>query len=199
MIRLLMGLLLVSGVEIDAQPAEAAPTTPAPVAPAPASEALVERFMAALPEAQRLNRVDRTADRQELDRLGAMNQGRADDIRPILEEFAACASAARNKAIADVLRRAARQLGEEKLGRLIQFYEREDVAALREMMAQGTAALSDAQRAEAARIAATYPVAEFADLLEPGPTLWRADFMREEGRCAATRDAALERAGLRTR
>src|SRR5687767_6744501 len=90
-----------------------AATDPAPSEPAvaPASDALVDRFMAVIPDAASLDRIDRTADPIELDRLHALNPGRLDEIRRVLEEHAGCISPIRNAQTRNMLRSVVRQLG----------------------------------------------------------------------------------------
>ena len=188
MIPILAALLLVA-------------TDPAPVgAPSPA---LVDRFMAALPDAHRLSEVDRTADPAELARLSRLNPGKADAIRPVLEAYAACASPINNAISESGLRFAAQQLGSAKLEQLIRFYEGEDVRRVVALTAQmgpgGT--LPPAEQAELERILAAYPLAEFNALLTGGmPEFFAAqtDRIAALDRCTEAKEAALARLDVDT-
>ena len=174
--------------------------------PAPAeapSPALVDRFMAAIPDAHRLSQVDGTADTAELARLSRLNPGKAEAIRPVLEAYAECASPINNAISESGLRFAARQLGQAKLEQLIRFYEGEDfrrVVALTERMQPG-GTLPSAEQAELERILATYPLAEFNALLTGGmPEFFAAqtDRIAALDRCTEAKDAALARLDVDT-
>ena len=136
---------------------------PAAQGAATAGEALIDRFMAVIPDAQRLNRVDRTPNPEELAHLTRLNPGRDGDIGPVLAEHKACESIASNAATESLLRGIARRLDEDKLGRLIQFYEGDDLRNFEALMSRsnGGATPSDADRAELERIMAAYPLMEY--------------------------------------
>jgi hypothetical protein len=169
-----------------------------PAAAAPASEALIDRFMAVIPDSAGLDRIDRTADPLELDRLAALNPDRIDEIMPVLEAHAACVSPIRNARARSGLRLVARQLGEARLSRLIQFYEGEDFRTVDRLMARGEEALSAAEREQVQNILAAYPLAEFTEAMSPlNPAFWEEDPFAAEAPCLATRNAALTRLGLR--
>ena len=89
-------------------------------------EALADRLIAALPDSEAVYAVDRTADPVELAQLEAANPGRTEEIRPILENHAACEAAMRIAMTRRGLSRLVAQMGAEKVGRLIAFYEGED-------------------------------------------------------------------------
>src|SRR5262245_39921410 len=105
--------------------------------PGPASEAVVDRFIAVLPDTQRLARVDRSADAAELERLSQLNPGREADVRRLLEDQAGCAGAARNGEMNRTLRAVARQLGDEKVLRMIRFYEGGDMPIFGRLVEKG--------------------------------------------------------------
>jgi hypothetical protein len=177
----------------------AASTEPATSAPPP-TEAQIERFIAALPDSDRLDQVDRTADPRELERLGALNPDRADAIRPVLEEFAGCTGPVENRLYVHMLRVVARTLGAEKLDRLVTFYEREDIAALDPIInrASSGATLSPAEQAEVERIMAAYPLADFAaEMMSFNPDFFDDALMAEMTRCEQARDASFARLGVR--
>ncbi|MGZ8349261.1 MAG: hypothetical protein ACXWU2_04465 [Allosphingosinicella sp.] len=167
-------------------------------APAPSSEALVDQFLRVIPDAELFNRVDRTADPTELQRLGQFNPGRTDDIRPVLETYAGCVGPPRNRMTVHVLRTVARGIGDEKLRRLIAFYQSPDAATLNRL-ASRTTTLSAAEQAEIERITSAYPLAEFAAAMRPNnPAFWQQDQVAEILRCDGERDQAFARLGLRT-
>jgi hypothetical protein len=96
----------------------------APAAPPP--EALVDRFIAILRDVAAASVVDRTPDPEELERLTALNPARGGEVRRVLEDVRACASATENQTALSVMRRAARSLGAANLERLIAFYQSAD-------------------------------------------------------------------------
>ena len=165
------------------------------------SEATIERFLAALPNADRLEAGEPAADPAELERLGALNPGRIDEIRPVLERFEACTAPISRAGTRRVLRSIARQLGEEKVAQLIAFYEGEDFVRLDALMArtgQGATASAEEQ-AEMEQIMAAYPLNEFMQALQPSnPLFWQDESMAEIIACHERRDQALERLGVRT-
>jgi hypothetical protein len=94
----------------------------------------------------------------------------------------------------------ARQLGDEKLGRLIAFYEGEDKARLNALMARTSQGetLPAADEAELERIMSAYPLTEFAEAFNPfNPALWQEEPLAEITRCENRRDEAFARLGLR--
>ena len=178
-----------------------AATEPVPAeAPSPA---LVERFMAAIPDAQRLSQVDGTADPAELARLSRLNPGKAEAIRPVLEAYAACSSPINNAISEAGLRFAAQQLGRAKLEQLIRFYEGEDfrrLAALTPRLEAGQTPTA-ADQAELERILAAYPLAEFNTILTVGmPEFFasQTDRIAALDRCTEAKDAALARLDVDT-
>jgi hypothetical protein len=176
---------------------------PAEAPTAPASEALVERFMTVIPEADRLNQVDRAADPQELARLGRLNAGRSDEIRPVLEAFAACQSPINNELARTGLRAVARSLGDARLSRLIAFYQSDDFRRLDAIVQRANRgeSMTAADEVEAARIMEAYSVADFNATMERVLTetyLARQDEMAALTRCEEEKRAALERLGIDT-
>ena len=173
----------------------------APAGAAPAGEALIDRFMAVIPDAQRLNQVDRTPSPDELAHLNSLNPGRDGDFGPILAEHKACESVASNAATESLLRGIARRFDEAKLGRLIQFYEGEDFRNFDALMrrSNGGATPSDADRAELERIMAAYPLMEYHEGFQAAYFTLFEDptFITALDRCSETKRAAFARLGLR--
>ena len=98
------------------------------------------------------------------------------------------------------LSRLAAQMGAEKVGRLIAFYEGEDFgrfAALTTRLEQGEG-LSTDEQAELDRIGAAYPVYEFAERMQTDLPSAMADAITFDARsrCGDEKAAALERLGL---
>ena len=169
----------------------------------PASEVQVERFLAAIPDADQLHRIDRSPDPIELARLGGFNPGREDEIEPVLEAFAACSSPIANAMGLDGLRFIARGLGSEKLGQLISFYEGDDFrrfSALAPRVAAGET-LAPPEQAEFDRIMAGYPLEDFNRAMQDQMPEFFASQTERMGaidRCRADKDAALARLGVDT-
>jgi hypothetical protein len=176
---------------------------PNPAPAEPPSEALVDRFMTAIPDADRLEQMDRTADPAELERLSRLNSGKTDEIRPVLEAYAACASPINNEIGRSGLRFAAQQLGRAKLEQLIRFYEGEDFrrfAALGSRLEAGET-LAPAEQAELDRIMAAYPLAELnAQLMFGMPEYFAAhtEWLAALDRCTDQKQAELARLDIET-
>ena len=139
------------------------PSRPRPTA-APAGEALVDRFMAVIPDAQRLNQVDRTPNPEELAHLNRLNPGReatSDSYWPSTRP----ANPTGRRTPPPRASFAGLPAGStrHKLGRLIQFYEGDDFRNFEALMrrSNGGATPSDADRAELERIMAAYPLMEY--------------------------------------
>ena len=167
------------------------------------SPELVERFLAALPDAGRLDRVERSADPAELERLTRLNPGREDDIRPVLEAHAACASPFQNAIARAALRRAAERLERADLERMLQFYHSEDLGRLDALGARLGAGetLGAADQAELDRIVAAYPVMAFAEAMQremSAVVVAHAGPMEAISRCDGEKQAALQGLGVDT-
>lgn len=166
----------------------------------PAGEALIDRFMLVIPGADRIEQADLAPDPVEIERLTGLNPDHGDDVREVLAEFARCSAPARVQLRESGLRMVARQLGDEKLGRLIAFYESEDMARFDALMARTSQGetLSAGDQAELERIMTAYPLTEFAEAFNPfNPALWQEVPLAEITRCENSRDEAFARLGLR--
>ncbi|WP_146150922.1 hypothetical protein [Allosphingosinicella deserti] len=161
------------------------------------ADPLVERFLAVLPEADSLHVIERNADPAALARLVALNPGKDNQIRLILEEHSACSSAANNRLSERLLRNVARDLGPAKLQKMIDFYQSSDVARadlLFGRLERGET-LSDAEQGEADRIIARYPLEDFTRQMGSLQlsALDDRDFAAELAACESARDSTLAR------
>ncbi|HEX8064614.1 MAG TPA: hypothetical protein VF535_15545, partial [Allosphingosinicella sp.] len=110
----------------QAQSASAQPAQPAQAAP---SEALIDRFIAILPDREQIDSVDSEIDAGELKTLVALNPGKEAQVRSILQvNLTSCTGPAISAGTLRMLRTVARGLGAEKLQRLVAFYEGPDFA-----------------------------------------------------------------------
>jgi hypothetical protein len=166
---------------------------------APPSEALVDRFMAALPPDRRA--LPTAPSAEEVERLEALNPGKSAEIRPILEAYQACAAAESKTQALALLRDVARALGEAKLLRLTSFYEGPDYlafAALGDRISKG-ADVSAAEKAEFERLVAEYPLNDFRDTMMKVAMDDAAKLGASEkfAKCSAASKQAFDRNGLR--
>lgn len=136
--------------------------TQAAPAQAPVPEALIDRFVASLPDALLSRTADRTADPAQLARLTELNPGRADEIRPILEVYQTCMTTVVNAATDAAFRDMAQRLGSAKVARLTAFYQGPDFLLFKAMVDRTDKgeSLSDAETATIARVMAEYPIPE---------------------------------------
>lgn len=184
------------------QPATAQPLkmerVPAPPAP---SEALVERFLAVLPDREQLSAVDTEIDAAELARLVALNPGKEAQLRPILQANLACTAPAISAGTLRMLRTVGRNLGAEKLQKLVAFYEGPDYAAFGTLAARmdGNADPTAADKAALAKYMETYPLQAFLDQMNRAGETIAADqvFMTAAMKCASEQVEALTAAGLK--
>jgi hypothetical protein len=134
------------------------------------SDALIERFISVTPESRRLRSVDRTPDPGWLEVYSRLNPGREDEIRAILGEAQACFSEARNRALLDMMKDAARGLGEHRLNRLIELFTGPDFEQLKPIMLRldNGDTLSPAESAELERLKQAYPIMDYYRALNRG-------------------------------
>lgn len=187
--ELMLAALLVAGQDAP----------PAPPAPAPASEAQVDRFLAVLPGHERLEQTDFDVDPAELERLGTLNPNHVDEIRGALDSYADCAGLANARLSTHIMRTVARALGDEKLGRMVAFYEHEDLAVLGPLMDRAGRgdSLSAAEQAEVDRIRTAYPIEDFGrEMTSFNPAFLDEPLLSAINACEQARDAAFERIGV---
>lgn len=186
------GLIVAALAAFAGQAAAQAPMPPAP-------EALVDRYMAALP--QNLDAINRGRGEDEVARLLQVNPGGAEaDVRAAVDAWQACFSGMLNANTEGAIRAAVRAMGAEKLTRLIRFYTGPDHAAFGAIVeADERGEMTDAHRADRQRIYDTYPVLEFSESFNAALDRARSDetFQQEARRCRGIEVALLERRGLR--
>jgi hypothetical protein len=178
------------------QPGPAQPPTPAP------SEALVERLLAVLPDRAEIDAVDAEVDPAELSALAALNPGKEAQVRSILEANLACSGEAISAGTLRMLRTVARDLGEAKVKRLVEFYEGPDYAAFAALgLRMGAAAEPSAEdQAAMAKLLEAYPLQAWLDRLNGAQEIIAADegFLSAAMKCAERQMNALEAAGLKS-
>ena len=165
----------------------------------PAEEALVDRFMAAIPPERNSAREEFEA--QVLAAFEAANPGREAEVRRLIEAEAACVAPLEAELSRATLREVARGLGDDTLARLIAFYESADFDRMEALgrRAEGGAALSEGERADLSAIMIRYPLEAFnqamlahsADLIGGHPLFEKMTI------CHTRRVRAMEEAGLR--
>ena len=164
----------------------------AEAAAAPTEPGLVDRFVAAIPEPMRSGSDGRRDDELEARMLIRTNPTRAAEIRQIADTHAACAAPLLARTTENGLRWVAARLGNERLARIVTFYESGDAAFLGELddrASRGeTPTATDQARAE--RIFAEYPLREYFQTIEE--SAWRDDPLASELHgCDEARDNAL--------
>ena len=175
---------------------------PAPAAQAAPSEALIDRFIAVIPDRDQLDAVSTEIDSGELAALVALNPGKEAQVRSILEANLACSGEAISAGTLRMLRTVARDLGEARVQRLIEFYEGPDYAAFAALgLRMGAAAAPSAEdRAAMAKLLEAYPLQAWLDRLNRAQEIIMADegFMTAAMKCAEAQMNALEAAGLKS-
>lgn len=172
-------------------------------APAAApSAALVERFIAVLPDREEIDSNSAEVDPAELSALAALNPGKEAQVRSILEANLACSNEAITAGTLRMLRTVAGDLGEARLTRLIGFYEGPDYAAFETLGRRiaGTATPTPEDRAAMAKLMEAYPLQDWLDRLNRAQEIIMADqgFMTAAMKCAEQQMNALEAAGLKS-
>jgi len=185
-----------------AQPAQARSAPAGPAAQAAPSEALIDRFIALLPDREKIEAVDSEIDAGELKALVALNPGKEPQLRSILQSNIACTGPAISAGTLRMLRTVARDLGAEKLQRLVSFYEGPDFARFTALAArmEGQATPSAEDKTAMARLMGAYPLQAYHDRLNDAGSIIADDdgFMTAAMKCASEQIAALEAAGLKS-
>ncbi len=165
------------------------------------SAALVERFIAVLPDRAEIDSNSAEVDPAELSGLVALNPGKEAQVRSILEANLACSNEAISAGTLRMLRTVAGDLGEARLTRLISFYEGPDYAAFETLGLRmaGAATPSAEDRAAMAKLMEAYPLQDWLDRLNRAQEILMADegFMTSAMKCAERQLNALEAAGLK--
>ncbi|MGZ8285003.1 MAG: hypothetical protein ACXW27_03950 [Allosphingosinicella sp.] len=173
--------------------AQAAETAP--------SEALVDRFIAVLPDRDAISAAGGEIDAGELSQLAALNPGKEAQVRAILQANLACTGPAIAAGSLRMLRTVARNLGDAGLRKLVSFYEGPDYAAFAALAArmEGKAKPSADDSAAMAKLMGTYPLQAFHQQMSRAEEIIAADqgFMSAAMKCASEQIDALEAAGLK--
>jgi hypothetical protein len=175
---------------------------PRPVAAQAPSEALMERFIAVLPDRAEIDAPSSEVDAAELSGLVALNPGKEAQVRSILEANLACSNEAISAGTRRMLRTVAGDLGEAGVKRLVDFYSGPDYAAFEALGARMTAASTPSaeDRAAMARLMEAYPLQAWLDGLNRAEEIISADqgFLTAAMKCAEQQMAELEAAGLKS-
>ncbi len=166
------------------------------------SEALVDRFIASLPDREAITEAAEEIDAEELARLAALNPGKEARVRAILRTNLACTGPAITAGSLRMLRTVARNLGGDGLQKLVGFYEGPDYAAFAALAArmESQATPSAADSAAMAKFMGTYPLQAFHREMSRAGEIIAADsgFMSAAMKCASEQIEALEAAGLKS-
>ena len=164
-------------------------------AEAPPSPELVDRFIASLPDRQR---VMDEIDPAEMERFARLNPGRESDLRPILQAHATCLLPSTQASTDRMLRQVAARLGVANVEALIRFYQGPDLARFG-ALAEKTDK-NPAESAEFERLIGDYPVEAFMEAVHAeGARLFQEEsFFTAWAACDARRTEALARANLRS-
>lgn len=169
----------------------------APVAPAP--EALVERYMASLPQTK--DRIAAGRAEYEMSRLMRVNPGaREADLRAAVDAWQACSMPVMFANTDGAIRATVRAMGAAKVTQLISFYSGRDHDVFGAILEAGQhGALTQAQQTERQRIYDTYPLAEFGENFRAELERARAEeaFVRDVNRCTGIEERMLAQHGLR--
>lgn len=166
------------------------------------SDALVERFIAVLPDREEIDAAPTEVDAGEVSTLVALNPGKEAQVRSILQANLGCSGEAITAGTLRMLRTVARDLGEARLTRLIGFYEGPDYAAFAALGARmaGNPEPSAEDQAALAKLMEAYPLQAWLDQLNRAQEIMTADqgFMAAAMKCAEQQMNALEAAGLKS-
>lgn len=195
MVRLFLAL---AAFAVPVAPASAQPAPSA--ASSPVDQALLDRFVAALPESREQLAALGEVDSDLLRRFTALNPGRDGDVLPLVQAYARCSAPALRNGTVRLIEEVGRQLGRERVERLIAFYGGPDFEAFARIAPSVQAGNpSAAESAELLRILTAYPLIEFrATMQRLGESVGPDDqFAAAITRCATTLRQALEARGLR--
>jgi hypothetical protein len=178
-----------------------APAAVAQAADSAPSQALVDRFIAAIPDRAAIETAGGEIDPGELSRLAALNPGKEAKVRAILQANLACTNPEIVAGSLRMLRTVARNLGGDKVQKLVSFYEGPDYAAFSALAArmEGKAKPSAEDSAAMARLMGAYPLQDFHAQLSRAEEIIAADqqFMTAAMKCAGEQVEAMEKAGLK--
>ena len=166
---------------------------------APPDAAQIDRLLEVLPYSERHR--DPAPDPQLLADVQALNPGRAEEVRQLLESQRRCESAVLRENTRNTIGELGRRLGRAKIDRLIDFYSGPDFqafVAIQDRADRGEPS-SEADLATMDRIMTDYPVLEMAELLTSGEltAVDAPDLLNSFERCLHDRNSAFDQAGLR--
>jgi hypothetical protein len=191
-----LAIALAALLALQSQPGPAQAPAAAP------GEALVDRFIAVLPDRDEISSAAGEIDSAELSRLAALNPGKEAQVRAVLQANLACTGPAITAGSLRMLRTIARNLGEARVQKLVSFYTGPDYAAFGALAArmEGKASPDAADSAAMARLMGTYPLQAFHEQLSRAEEIIAADpgFMTAAMECASEQMEALEAAGLKS-
>lgn len=194
-----MKLLAIAAAGLIVLQAQPAPAEPVPAAP---SEALIDRFIAVIPDREEIQAQSNEIDAGELGGLVALNPGKEAQVRAVLKSNLACTGPAVTAGTLRMLRTVARNLGAAPLQKLIGFYEGPDYAAFGALAArmEGNSTPSPEDSAAMAKLMGTYPLQAFLQQMSRAEEIIAADagFMEAAMKCASAQMEALEAAGLKS-
>lgn len=178
----------------------AVPLRAATPEPPPAGDALVETFLSIFPRTAGLDPSQIRPDPVKLDRLRRLNPGRKARVKAVMDEHRACMAPLTVEHTRQLVRSAARSLGDARLQRLIDFFQKEDAAAVTALTMRlkgGSPSPGDA--AEYARLDAAYPWSDYNRAINRAIAELREDktFRASFDHCASVLKAAVARAGLK--
>ena len=163
-------------------------------------QALIERFMAALPRSQQALDSTSETNAELLALFTGLNPGRDAEVRPLVESYARCAAPALREGTLRMFGALARDLGRDKVEALIRFYSGPDFTAFaRVAPAAQAGTLAPADAAELARLLGAYPLADFHAAMRRAGSALESDEAFTAGitRCATELRTAMQSRRLR--
>ena len=166
---------------------------------APAGLTMVDRFVAAFPADRRPELAAIGNDQAEIEWLIGLNPTRAAELRAIGDTHSACATPLMARMSENGLRWVAGRLGDERLARIVAYYESGDAAFIDRLEAAAARGeMPDAgDQARAEQIFAGYPLREYFEALEATYDEREEPLMADLYACDHARDDAFLQLNLR--
>ena len=163
----------------------------------PASEATIDAFMASIPPAKP---VEFGLVPYYAKSLEARNPGRESDIQRITASLKLCLESTYQTHLTDTVRSMARQLGDDKLKRLIEFYKSTDADVFDKLAKRNQSSFSPEEKANWQRILKSYPLTDFRIAWEKGFEEMKGPggYTDTMAKCDVPFDAEVARLGLKT-
>jgi len=181
---------------------------PAIVAAEPVSDAVFDRFMAVLPDRDRLEKPDLTPLPSDVAALLAVNPGREKDIRSVLSQQIACNAGTTRDVVRETMRVTLDQLGPDKAALITAFYAgtgeaKRDTARLDTLNAELAKPGTDIKAAEDEMMAIMnrYSLIEFANIMQQEGMRVAGDWKHIQARktCWEAHDQTMAKAGLKAK